>query len=69
MAKLTDGQEKFVQELIKGKSQREAYRTAYPNSRKWKDNAEDVNASMMFNSVKVKLRYEQLHDRCSRKRF
>lgn len=63
MAKLTDNQEKYVQELIKGKSQREAYRTAYPKSIKWAGNAIDVNASKLFNSTNVSLRYNEIHDR------
>lgn len=60
---LTDKQEKFVQELIKGKSQREAYKIAYPNSDKWADNAIDVNASKLFNNTKVQLRYNKIKDR------
>lgn len=63
MAKLTDKQEKFIQELIKGKSQREAYRIAYPNSVKWADNAVDVNASKLFNNTKVQLRYNEIKSR------
>ena len=63
MAKLTANQEKFVQELIKGKSQREAYRIAYPKSLNWTDNAVDVNASKMFNNAKVQLRYNEINDR------
>lgn len=57
---LTDNQEVFVQELIKGKSQREAYRIAYPNC-KAKDKSVDEKASRLFNSDKVKSRYEGLH--------
>lgn len=63
MQKLTDNQEKFVQELIKGKSQREAYRTAYPKSINWKDEVVDVNASKLFKNTKVLLRYNEIHDR------
>lgn len=63
MAKLTDKQEKFVQELLKGKSQREAYRIAYPNSVKWKDSAVDQNASKLLKHTKVLPRYNQLKDR------
>lgn len=63
MAKLTDKQEKFVQELIKGKSKREAYKIAYPNSIKWTDNAIDSRASRLAKSDKVLTRYNELHDR------
>ena len=55
---LTIRQEKFVQELIKGKSQREAYRAAYKN--KMSDAAVDVAACRLLKSPKVALRYEQL---------
>jgi len=42
--KLTAKQEKFVQELIKGKSQREAYKAAY-NAKNMSENSIDVEAS------------------------
>lgn len=58
--KLTQKQEKFVQELIKGKSQREAYRIAYPSSKKWKDNVVDVKASELLKNGKVSVRYNEL---------
>jgi len=60
--KLTDKQEKFVQELLKGKTQREAYKRAFnpPNTC---DEAIDVNACKMFNTAKVKQRYNTLHDK------
>lgn len=61
--KLTDNQEKFVQELIKGKSQREAYRIAYPKSVNWKDEVVDVKASELFKNGKVLVRYNEIHDR------
>lgn len=58
---LTVKQEKFVQELVKGKTQREAYRIAYPSSLKWKDSAVDCKASLMLNgNVKVLERYKHL---------
>lgn len=63
MRKLTDNQERFVQELIKGKSQREAYKIAYPKSIAWTDKAIDVNASKLLKNTKVLLRYNELHDR------
>lgn len=62
MAKLTDKQEKFVQELIKGKSQREAYKIAYVAD-KMSDSAIDVQACKLLNNPKIALRYNQLHDR------
>ena len=57
---LTTKQERFVQELIKGKSQRQAYKIAYPASKKWKDSAVDSQASRVFNSPMVSARYKEL---------
>lgn len=57
---LTLKQERFVQELIKGKSQREAYRIAYPGSAKWKESSVDCKASILFSNGKVKERYDEL---------
>ncbi len=47
-------------ELAKGKSQREAYRIAYPNSKKWKDNSVDNKASLLLKNAKVMQRYQEL---------
>lgn len=63
MANITDKQEKFVQELIKGKSQREAYRIAYSKSLKWLDTAVDTQACILFSNSKVLERYNTIHDR------
>lgn len=57
--KLTQKQERFVQELIKGKSQREAYKAAY-NAKKMSDNSIDVEANKLLKNPKVSLRYEAL---------
>lgn len=64
---LTTKQERFVQELIKGKSQREAYRIAYPASVKWKNENVDSKASNLFKNVKVKTRYEELKKKTEEK--
>ena len=56
---LTLKQEKFVEELIKGKSQRVAYRAAY-NADGLSDNGADVAACKLLKTPKVKLRYEEL---------
>lgn len=65
---LTTKQERFVQELIKGKSQREAYKIAYPASKNWKkDNAVDSKASQLFNDAKIKQRYEELKKKTEEK--
>lgn len=64
---LTTRQEKFVQELISGKSQRQAYRSAYPASEKWKDASVDQKASTLLKNVKVKQRYEDLKKKTEEK--
>jgi len=56
---LTLKQEKFVQELVKGKSQREAYKIAY-NAKKMKDTTIDSHASRTLKIDKVMARYEEL---------
>ena len=65
MSKLTDNQEKFVQELIKGKSQREAYKIAYPKCNAM-DKTVDEKASKLFKTDKVRTRYDEIHDRLVR---
>lgn len=61
--KLTVKQEKFVQELVKGKSQREAYKTAYPNSKKWKDSSVDSKASHLAKDDKIQTRFNEIRDK------
>ena len=63
---LTIAQEKFVNLLINGKSQREAYRLAYPNSNLNDENT-DSKACNLLRSVKVKARYEELVERAANK--
>ncbi len=62
---LTSKQEKFVQNLIKGMSQREAYRDAYPSSKKWLDTSVDCEASKLFADTKVSQRYKELQEKAS----
>lgn len=57
---LTPKQEKFVQNLVSGMSQRIAYRDAFPNSVKWKDNVVDSKASTLFKDGKILERYNEL---------
>lgn len=58
---LTLKQEKFVQGLLDGLSQREAYKQAY-NCGKISDKSIDELASRLFNNVKVRSRYNRLLD-------
>ena len=59
---LTPKREKFVQNLISGMSQREAYRSAFPSSVKWKDATVDSKASDLFNTDEILARYNELQD-------
>lgn len=59
MAKLTVKQEKFVQNIVSGMSQREAYKNAY-NAAKMKDETIDSMASKLLNNHKVAIRYQEL---------
>lgn len=58
---LTAKQEMFVQNLIKGMSQREAYRGAY-KCEGWKDSSIDCEASKLFNTPKILQRYNELQE-------
>lgn len=53
-------QEKFIQNIVKGMSQREAYKDAY--NAKYKDEVIDVRACELFNSSKVQVRYKEIMD-------
>lgn len=63
---LTQKQEKFVQELIKGKSQRQAYKAAY-NAKNMTDNSVDREASLLFKSPKVSQRYKELRSKVTKR--
>ena len=52
--------EKFINNLVKGMSQRQAYKDAFPNSKKWKDATIDNNASKLFNKNEIMTRYKEL---------
>ena len=59
MSKLTTKQELFVQQLVAGQSQRQAYRRAY-NAEKMSDAVVDNKASAIFNKGEVRVRYREL---------
>ena len=63
---LTSKQEKYVNNLVKGMSQRIAYRNAYPSSKKWKDETVDSKASTLLKNEKVKERYKKLIDKVNK---
>lgn len=61
MAALTNiAHERFVMNLIAGKSQRNAYIDAYPNSAAWKPSSVDTEASRLFRRDDVRERYNEL---------
>ena len=57
---LTAKEEKYVQGLVTGLSQRKAYREAYPSSKEWKDRTVDSRASELFKKSNVLGRYNEL---------
>lgn len=59
---LTNNQELFCQELMKGKSQRQAYLSAYPRSQKWKATSVDRKAHDLVKNVKVSARLKELRE-------
>jgi phage terminase, small subunit len=59
VSKLTTKQEIFVQQLVAGQSQRQAYRQAY-NAEKMTDKTVDEKASKLFKDGKVRARYRAL---------
>lgn len=60
---LTPQQEKFAQEVAKGKKLAEAYRTAYPKSKAWTGDAAAVNGSKLAVGAKVALRIDSLREK------
>lgn len=57
---LTDKQEKFVEGILEGKTQRQAYYAAYPKSRNWLDNTVDSRACVLMQNKKVIKRLHEL---------
>ena len=54
--------EMFCRELAKGISQRKAYRAAFPNSEKWKDNTVDARACELAKDSKIIVRLQELQE-------
>ena len=59
MSELTPKQERFIQNIVSGMSQRQAYKDAY-NAENMKDETIDSEASILFNDQKVSKRYQEL---------
>lgn len=56
---LTVKEERFIQNLLKGMSQREAYKNSY-NAENMKDATIDSKASIVFKKDKIRARYDEL---------
>jgi phage terminase small subunit len=68
MAELkSEKQEKFVQGLAKGLSQRVAYRAAFPSSANWKDSTVDVKACELAKNDKILVRLQELREMATSK--
>lgn len=57
--------ERFAQGIAQGLSQRKAYREAFPNSKKWKDETVDSKACNLAKEDKVSARLQELRDESS----
>ena len=60
MRELTDKQQKFVNNLVSGKTQYESYLEAYPNSKKWSRKVVDNKAYELLKKENVRAKYEEL---------
>lgn len=57
---LSAKQEIFVQALVQGKTQRQAYNEAYPKSLNWKVESVETKACRLFGNPKIQERYFEL---------
>ena len=62
---LTAKQEQFVQNIIQGMNQADAYRSAY-SCKNMSDNSIYVNASKLVNDTKVALRIKELREQLAK---
>ena len=60
MVTVTRKQERFLQEIMNGKTQHDAYISAYPNAANWKPQSVDCKASILLKDPNVALRYAEL---------
>jgi phage terminase small subunit len=63
---LTAKQEKFIQNIVAGMTQRQAYKDAY-DAENMTDNSIDVEACKLFNNPNVALRYKELLEKLEHK--
>ena len=57
---MTPPQEKFARLVAEGRNQTDAYREAYPRSRRWKDEAVKVRASRLASNANLMLTIDKL---------
>ena len=58
--RLSSQQEKFVEGILEGKTQYQAYIDAYPRAKNWQRNSVDCNASQLMEDTKIKQRLLEL---------
>ena len=58
--KLTPKQEKFVDGILQGKTQYQAYIDAYPRAKNWSRESIDSNATNLMKNTKILLRLKEL---------
>lgn len=58
--KLTPKQEKFVDGILQGKTQYQAYIDAYPKSKNWQRSTVDERASVLMKNNKIVTRLQEL---------
>ena len=59
---ITNQQYKFIEEVIKGKSYSDAYRSAYPKSKKWKNESVAAKASQLRNKPEINEKIEEFRE-------
>lgn len=65
MKQIKPQEEKYLQGLMQGMSQREAFLYAYPGRSHWKPNVIDTRASELLKRSEVKVRYAELQAEAS----
>ena len=53
-------EEQYLQGLMQGMSQREAYKKAFPHRAKWSPRTIDNKASQLYNRDDIKVRFEEM---------
>lgn len=64
---LTKAENKYARYLYEGMSQLDAYRKAFPQSKKWKDTTVSPKASKLAKEDKIKTRISELQEAMSEK--